>query len=116
MSDERLQILKMVAEGKVSAEEAGRLLDALGHGPKPGSGGPKATHVRVHFTEGRKVSNISIGVGLARWVLSLPMINLEFSGVQLNPDQLVQLIDNGTTGKVMEFSEENKKLEIWLDP
>lgn len=112
MSDERLQILKMVQEGKVSAEEATRLLDALGEGQsKPGAKGPKATHVRVHLTEGRKVANFSIGVGLARWVLSLPLVSL----AEVDAEQLVQLIESGATGKVMEFSEGDRRLEVWLD-
>lgn len=115
MSDERLQILKMVEEGKVSAEEATKLLDALGNGTKVGKG-PKATHVRVHFVDGKRVSDFSIGVGLARWVLSLPVINVEFGNVRLDADQLVRFIEGGATGKVMEFTEENKTLEIWLDP
>ena len=33
MNPDRLRILKMLAEGKVSAEEADRLLDALGAEP-----------------------------------------------------------------------------------
>ncbi|MFZ5827561.1 MAG: SHOCT-like domain-containing protein [Bacillota bacterium] len=115
MSDERLQILKMVEEGKVSAEEATKLLDALGNGTKVLKG-PKATHVRVHVVDGRSISDFSIGVGLARWVLSLPVINLEFGNVRLDADQLVRFIEGGATGKVMEFTEGTKKLEIWLDP
>lgn len=115
MSDERLQILKMVEEGKVSAEEATRLLDALGHLPKSGSG-PKATHLRLLLADGRKTTNLSFGVGLARWVLSVPMLRVEFGKMPVDADRLVQLIDTGFTGKVVEFSEENRRLEIWLDP
>lgn len=38
MSEERLQILQMLAEGKITAEQAEKLLDAIGekqHGAKP---------------------------------------------------------------------------------
>lgn len=115
MSDERLQILKMVQEGKLSAEEATKLLDAVEHGPQKASG-LKATHVRVHWTEGKKVSNFSVGVGLVRWLFSLPMIHIDFGHAKLDTDQLLRLIDEGAIGKVMEFTEDNKKLEIWLDP
>ncbi|MFZ5815738.1 MAG: SHOCT-like domain-containing protein [Bacillota bacterium] len=114
MSDERLQILRMVAEGKVSAEEATNLLDALENAPKPR--GPKATHLRVHIVDGRKVTNFSLGVGLVRWVLSIPMLNVELGSARLDIEQLAQLVESGMTGKVMEFSEENRKIEIWLDP
>lgn len=115
MSDERLQILKMVQEGKVSAEEATRLLDALGNEPKA-SGGPKASQVRLHLIEGRKVSNLSIGLSFVQSVLSLPMIRLGFGEAKLDAERLSQWIDSGATGKVMEFAEENRRLEVWLDP
>jgi len=35
MEDPRLRILKMVEEGKISAEEAARLLESLEHAPRP---------------------------------------------------------------------------------
>ncbi len=114
MSDERLQILKMVEEGKVSAEEATRLLDAVESGPKAGKG-PKATHIRIHAVEGKKVTNFSVGVGLARWVLNLPFGGIWLDDKRVDTDQLVQMIDSGATGKVMEIVEGDKRLEVWLD-
>lgn len=114
MSGERLQILKMVEEGKVSAEEATSLLDALGNGKRPGKG-RESTYIRGRFVEGKRVSDFSVRVGLARWILSWPLVNLEFGHDRIDADQLVRLINSGATGKVLEFTEGDKKLEIWLD-
>lgn len=115
MSTERLQILKMVAAGKLSAEEASQLLDALEQEPKKPAG-HKVSHVRIHMVDGRKASNFSVGVGLARWVLTQPVFQVRIGAASIDPAQLLQLIDAGTTGKVMELTEDGKRLEIHLDP
>lgn len=115
MSDERLQILKMVEEGKVSAEEATRLLDAVETGPKAAKG-VRPTHIRIHAVEGKKVTNFSVGVDLARWVLSLPLGTVWLNDKKIDTDQLVQLIDSGVIGKVLEVTEGDKRFEVWLDP
>ena len=57
MSNERKQILQMLAEGKITADEAEKLLDALGEDPAPSaaadepagelSGKPKFLHIQV---------------------------------------------------------------------
>ena len=59
MNDDRKRILAMLGEGKITADEAERLLDALGHGPataapgRPGSNHPpKYFRVEVDANEG----------------------------------------------------------------
>ena len=50
-AEERLKILKMIEEGKITAEEGTRLLGALNKQKKrpsaPGEGGPRWLRVRV---------------------------------------------------------------------
>jgi hypothetical protein len=41
MNEDRRAILTMLAEGKITAEEAERLLDALDRGPKPAASAPE---------------------------------------------------------------------------
>jgi hypothetical protein len=59
MNDDRKRILAMLAEGKITADEADRLIDALGRGPipiassAPGSNRrPKYFRVEVDANEG----------------------------------------------------------------
>jgi hypothetical protein len=57
MSEDRMRILNMLADGKVTAAEAERLLDALGAAPRteiaatPDGAGPK--YLRVQVEKGR---------------------------------------------------------------
>ena len=38
MSEERMAILRMLSEGKISVDEAGRLLEVVGDGPPASQG------------------------------------------------------------------------------
>ncbi|WP_457636896.1 SHOCT-like domain-containing protein [Oceanithermus sp.] len=73
MSEERSRILQMLAEGQISAEEAGRLLDALegaGADPVPAGVQKPARLLRVYVNdpEGAEVK-INLPLALARFAL-----------------------------------------------
>lgn len=120
MNDERLQILKMVQEGKVSPEEATRLLDALEQpDSKAGKGRSKARNVRILVRDGAKNQTIVLGIGMARWLMRLPgflVFNFEDSrGNKLNLDTLAEAVESGAVGKVFEADDGNQRVEIWID-
>jgi hypothetical protein len=120
MSDERLQILKMVQEGKVSAEEAAKLLDAVEQPAGKGKeSGPRARHVRFEYTEGSKRSSFSVGVGLVNWALRiLPAsftVDVNGAAQKINRQQILDAIEGGVTGKIFEWEDGKDRLEIWLD-
>lgn len=71
MSEERKQILEMLAEGKITVEETARLLDAVkqnttetteAHEPPAGSKKPKFFHVQVESNQGSKHENVNIKI------------------------------------------------------
>ncbi len=88
MTDERPRILNMLAAGKITAEEAERLLDALQSATDPGSAAsqaqaaptdepptgprknPKYMYVKVRSTEGDNV-DVKVPLALARAGLKL---------------------------------------------
>lgn len=114
MSDERLQILKMVQEGKLSPEEAARLLDAVG--VQSPATGPKPTHIRLKLHDGSKTRHFSVGVGFASWVLGLVAdMQIKAGGVHFDNRQLLEAIQRGTPGKVFEADEDGQRIEVWLD-
>jgi len=83
MNEERRQILSMLAEGKISAEDAERLLDKLGAGtqdrpssPSPASSRPtQPKYLRVHVdsAEGDKV-NVRVPLALIRTGIKLTAV------------------------------------------
>ena len=68
MSEERKQILEMLAEGKISVDETARLLDAINQNDaeqntKPLSDKkPKFLHVQVEGCKGSKHENVNIKI------------------------------------------------------
>lgn len=101
MDSERRRVLEMLAEGKVSANDAERLLEKLdgsGAGDAPGAGGaaeaaeaPKANgraplkylRVLVDSADGDKV-NVRVPLGLLRTGVSLAMLLPAVAGEKLS--------------------------------
>src|SRR5882672_3514887 len=66
-AEERMKILDMVRDGKVSAEEAARLLQALQSGAKKGTGGRDPRWLRVRVTDiqsGRTKVSVNVPMSL----------------------------------------------------
>jgi hypothetical protein len=112
MSQERNRILDLLAAGKISAEEAARLLDALDSraaqadaapaARNSGSGElPKFLYVKVISTKGDNV-NVKIPLSLVRAGLKL---------TSLIPPQAMEQIDKSMAEKGMHMDLKNLKPE-----
>ncbi len=118
MSQERDRILDLLAAGKITAEEAGRLLDAVD--PRAGQGGeaaasaaaktataapPKFMYVKVISVKGDNV-NVKIPLSLVRAGLKL---------TSLIPPSAMDQIDKTMAEKGMSFDLKNLKPEDMED-
>jgi hypothetical protein len=112
MSQERDRILDLLATGKINAEEAGRLLDAVDGraaqpasapaAPQNGSGHlPKFLYVKVLSTKGDNV-NVKIPLSLVRAGIKL---------TSLIPPQAMEQIDKSMAEKGMQIDLKNLKPE-----
>lgn len=123
-SEERVKILKMVEEGKLSAEEAARLLGALGKARQesqrpPGEDEGESRWLRVRVSDlatGKPKVNVTIpmrlvNVGLRVGARFIP----EVEGVELQ--DLSKALAEGMTGKLIDVvdEEENERVEIFAD-
>ena len=120
--DERMKILKMLEEGKLSAEEAARLLKAFGK-PRPerrtAPPGSEAKWLRVRVTDmksGRTSMNVNLPMSLVNVGLKL--------GAKFVPDnegidfrQVQEALRAGLTGKIvdMEDVDEGQRVEIYVE-
>jgi hypothetical protein len=76
MSEDRLKILNLLASGRITPDEAARLLDALGHAPtpegkpSPAAEGPKYLRVQMEQARGAdrdpKHLNVRVPLSLLR--------------------------------------------------
>ena len=126
MNEEKRKILEMVKEGKITFEEAEQLLDKLNLGesseivPKVKKPNSKK-FLRVRVTEEDKVkANVNIPIALAEVGLNLiPKSKLKVDGKQINMDQILKLIEEGTEGELVNIDAEdegkNYKVNIFID-
>lgn len=125
LSSERMQILKMVEEGKITAEEGARLLAALAEGARAergrttGEAGGKARWFRVRVTDlatGRDKVNVNIPMGLVNVGVKMgARFAPEMEGLDL--EEITQAIQSGAQGKIVEAidEEDGERVEIFIE-
>ncbi len=126
MREEAMQILKMVEEGKVTAEQAARLMEAasLPEGPEdsaaPVQGRAKWLKVRVYdVNSNKKKVNVSIPLSLVSVGLKLGMKfgldKEELKGFDFN--EVIQMIQAGEEGKLVDVTDEEsgEKVEVFVE-
>jgi len=121
-NEERLKILKMIDEGKITAEEGAKLLSALSESRKtqvrkstprvPGS--PRWLRIRVtDMVTGRAKATVNLPLGLVDAGLNIAS--------QYAPDiafdQLVDAINEGAEGKIIDVmdEEDGEHVEIFIE-
>jgi hypothetical protein len=138
--EERMKILTMVQEGKISPEDAAQLLEAIGEGSRssaaaqaaqrgvpgvpagePPAGGlgrrPRWLRVRVTDTNtGRPRVNVRLPVSMVN--VGLKMGSRFAPQVEgLDAEQLMQIIESGEIGQIVDvFDEEDgEHVEVFLE-
>lgn len=127
MLEERMQVLKMIQEKKITAEQGAKLLAALKRprvpkapsipdvveGPLPRPG--RWLHVRVtDLCTGRSKVSVNIPIHLVDVGLKL---GARFGLADFNMDEVVKAIKSGTAGKIVEVEDEAKgeRVEIYVE-
>ena len=126
-TEERLQILKMIQEGKITAEEGAKLLQALSAGgkgdrraptpPVMGASDPRWFRVRVTDTRsGKNKVNVNIPMGLVNVGVRMgARFAPNVDGVKY--DEIMTAIKSGQSGKVLDVTDEEagERVEIFVE-
>ncbi len=119
-AQERMKILKMVAEGTISAEEASKLLAAISKNTNQEStGGKGPSWLRVKVTDvdsGKQQVNVNlpfemVQIGMRLGARFVP----EMDGFEM--EELVNAMRGGITGKVIDVidEEDGHHVEIFVE-
>lgn len=124
--EERLKILKMIEEGKISATEGAKLLSALSDGRRGGPGtpmpprppgGPKWLRIRVtDVVTGRSKASVQIPLDLVDAGLKIGAhFAPEVEGMDLA--NVMQAVRAGMTGKIIDVTddEDGEHVEIYVE-
>jgi hypothetical protein len=121
-SEERLRVLQMLEDGKITPEEASSLLRALGQGSGKGTRSTASTEnrfLRIRVTDlasGTGKVNVTIPLGLVSAGLRIAeRFAPEAQGIDM--EELEQAIVSGAEGKVVEVmdAEDNERVEIYVE-
>jgi hypothetical protein len=122
-SEERMKILQMLEEGKISPDEAATLLRALDGGQRsaPSMPGPSGENrfLRVQVTDtnsGKAKVNVTIPMGLVGAGLRMAeRFAPEFEGFDM--EELEELLASGAVGKMVEVrdEEDNELVEVYVE-
>jgi hypothetical protein len=124
LKEERMQILKMIEEGKISATEGAELLRAIDqdtnakdNAPLKGASAPRWFRVRITDTvTGKNKVNVNIPMGLVNVGMKMgARFAPEIEGMEF--DEITELIRSGAQGKVMDIidDEEGERVEIFVE-
>jgi hypothetical protein len=123
LKEERMQILKMIQNGQVSAEEGAKLLAALEGGQKSemaaNAAATQGKFLRVRVTDmstGRTKVNVNVPLALVNIGLKMGarfMPNLD----NMDTDDIMQAIRSGMQGKIVEVedAEDGEKVEVYIE-
>jgi hypothetical protein len=127
LTEERLQILKMVEAGQISAEEAAKLLAAMEAGaekeqdrdPLPGFTGQPARWLRIRVTDeatGKRKVNVNLPIGMVNVAMK---VGSKFAPEikDFNVDEIFEAIQSGAQGKIVEVQDEEdgERVEIFVE-
>jgi hypothetical protein len=124
-SEERMKILKMIEEGKISAEEGAKLLTSLSDGRRgPGSTSAARTAgaghlLRIRVTDiasGRSKASVQIPVGLIEAGMKIgAQFVPKVDGVDISA--VMDAIRAGITGRIIDVDDdkEGEHIEIFVD-
>ena len=121
--EERMKILKMIEEGKLSAEEGTKLLSALSErrGPPtrmPGMPGP-ARWLRIRVTDtrsGRSKASVQIPLALVDAGMKIGAhFAPQVEGVDMS--NVMEALRSGVTGKIIDVTddEDGEHVEIYVE-
>ena len=112
MSEERMQILRMLAEGKISVEEAEQLLSTVERSQLQ-SPSSHRKFIRVRVVDGGDTKvNVNIPISLAKLAFRFLPAKVLDQYPALDFDALVQEIEAGAEGKLVEVNDGDTSVEI----
>jgi len=123
MSDDRLRILEMIASKTITAAEGADLLKAVDDNPSPSEIKPKKQafkmfKIKVLSGDGDKV-NVQIPLEFARVALKSGkgfMKIDQIEGLDLDLELILDMIDSGTLGKIVDIeSADGDIVEILIE-
>jgi len=121
--DEKLQILKMIEDGKITSEEGIKLLEALDDTPNTiPVETSKAKWIKIKVFEPEEKTNVDVTIPISLIDIAMKIankINPEFYKYGISENEISEIfnaIKNGASGKIVDVkSESGEIVEIMVE-
>jgi len=117
MEEERKRILEMLEQGKINAEEAARLLSALGEsGPgRPGTGA-RGRYLKIYVEDPDEDTKVNIRVPVSLIKVATKFIPSDakatINNMEIDLEELLSAIDTETEGEIMNMVNEDGEVVV----
>lgn len=128
MTSEKMQILKMIEEGKITAEEGMKLMQVvetedqtneMALEPVQGESTSRPRRLRVRVEkEGKETVNIKIPISLVNVGLKIGKKfspDLQESMGNIDMDEIIKMIQEGAEGRLVEVDDGDEHVEIYVE-
>ena len=123
MDEDRMQILKMLEEGKITSDDAAKLLDAMeldrpADGAATGAGGSKRLLIKVtDVRTGRKKVNVKIPLALAKIATKFipPKSKRQLAEEGVEVDAVLSQVLTGNIGKIIDIESDEDLVEVTIE-
>jgi len=123
MDQERIRILQLLKEGKISVDESLKLLEALEAGEPREVPQTKPRWMRIRITElGKDKPKVMLNlpIALVDWALKTggKIANLsgtDLNGMGVNLDELRFALTQGMRGKIVDVVDEEEKTQVEIE-
>jgi hypothetical protein len=116
--NERQRILRLLEDKKITADEASRLLDALGE--EGGTGSAKLLKVKVYDrSTGKARVNVTLPISIVRWGMQFvpDEARAKLDEHNIDFDRITDALEHDFLGKLVEVDndKENERVEVYLE-
>lgn len=120
MQQERMRILKMLEEGKITAEDAARLLDAAPCDQAAETGRREGKRIRVQVTDprtGKQTANLTVPVGLAKFAMKfLPAkTKQDLADDGIDVEHILAQVMAEHTGKIVDVESDGGNVQVFIE-
>ena len=120
MEENRMQVLKMLEEGKITSDEAARLLDALEPGRAAEGESNRGRRLLIKVTDartGKKKVNLRIPIGLAKIATKFipPKSKRKLAEEGVDVDAVLSQVMTGNLGKIIDVESDDDLVEVIIE-
>lgn len=119
MNEERKRILQMLAEGKISVDEAEELLATVEDERDTPVAHKDAKFLRIKvWDDGQEKVNVNLPLSLAKLAMKLipGEAKMKLEEQEINLNEIIKEIQHGASaGKVVEVEDDGNRVEIYVE-